>query len=147
MHCVILLLALGQVGPAGAGDTKLQRVEVSGSVALPPEAQAPAKFRVVVEILKVEPGRGLTLLRSVGRLQLDTAPSFPVNYTVACPRSALKDTPANQFILRASVYERPAKGGVRLIYKTPDKDRTEALSANGEGRKNVRLTVEPVKGK
>src|ERR1043165_6509838 len=147
MRYLILFVALCLVVPVDAGDGKIQRIEVTGNVALPPESKAPAKFRVAVKIRKLKPAKPITLLQPVGRAQIETVQSFPVSYTVACPRSALKDTPPELFILRASVYEYPAKGGLRLVYKTPDNDRTEALSANGEGRKDVRLTVAPVSGK
>jgi hypothetical protein len=141
----LLLLCVVALSAAAGDDS--QRIEVTGTVALPQGAKVPAKFRVEVDILKVEPGKVLTFLRPVGRLKTTTARSFPFSYSVACPKSVLKETPAKMFILRASVYELPDSGGSKLVYATPESDRTEALSANGEGRKDVLLLVKPVREK
>ncbi len=124
---------------------KFETVKVTGSVQLPSGATAPAKFRVTVEIARIEPGQVITFHKVVGRTEIGNANSFPVAFTVGCPKSVMKDTPANMFTLRAKVYD--TTKGTKLIYETPMNEGLQPFTASMEPKQGVTLPVKAVAAK
>ena len=144
--CTVLILCLFAVLGAASGQ-QTERVEVSGTLDLPPGAMLPPQFRVELEILKLEAGSVINLARRVGQLQTTTVKIFPYQFKVACPKSVLKDTPTKQFIVRGLVYELPKSGGSKLIFQTPDNEKIAAFTANGEPRQDIRVVLKAAPAK
>jgi hypothetical protein len=70
--------------------------------------------------------------------------STPVEFTVRCPKSQLKDTPPSRFTLRAKVYD--TSSGRKLLYETPRDEALQPFTEGGEPKQNLTLPVKaPVK--
>jgi hypothetical protein len=148
MNRLTTALLVGVIVIVGAANgQQLERLDVRGTLDVPPGTILPDKFRVEVEILKIEPGKVITFARQVGRLQTTTVKSLPYQFTVGCPKSVLKDTPPKMFIVRGSVYELPKAGGSKLIFQTPENDRIAAFTAEGAPLQDVRLNLKATAGK
>jgi hypothetical protein len=142
MKRLAIALAFCFVAVASAADDKVDRV--TGTVELGGGATAPAKFRLEVEILKVEPGKVITFLKRVGQLRTETVKSFPARFECPYPKSTLKDTKPESFIMRALVYELLPKGSSKLVYQTPDDEVVKPFTADGRPRQNVQVVVKPI---